>query len=143
MGRDCGSKVRGDTGSMARTGACLPPGIAEKRVDFSGELYMPKTSASAAFVLMVTVGSAPTRVLRERLLRVFLVPSSLKLTCAVDALSRVSSEAGGGPHFLPRRPIERARASGMLYSPFSSVNNKLRSNRSFSGRFPGTGGASM
>jgi hypothetical protein len=39
------------------------PGIVERRVDFSSGLYMPKTSARAALVLMVTVGSPPARLL--------------------------------------------------------------------------------
>jgi len=54
-----------------------------------------------------------------------------------------SSEGFGGPHFLPRRPIERARTSAVLYSTPSLVNKRDRSKRSFSGRRPGTGGASI
>ena len=39
--------------------------------------------------------------------------------------------------------MDRARASCILYSMPSSVNNRFMLNRSFSGRFPGAGGASM
>jgi hypothetical protein len=53
----------GVTRSTACTGACFVPGIVGRRVDFSGELYMPKTSSRAALVLMVTVGSPPARLL--------------------------------------------------------------------------------
>ena len=52
------------------------------------------------------------------------------------------SDTGGGPHFFPKRPFERARASCMLYST-PSENKRERLNRNFSGRFPGAGGASM
>ena len=53
-----------------------------------------------------------------------------------------SDSGGGGPHFFPKRPFERARASCMLYST-PSENRRERLNRNFSGRFPGAGGASM
>lgn len=55
---------------------------------------------------------------------------------------REDSDSVGGPHFFPKRPFERARASCMLYST-PSVNRRERLNRNFSGRFPGAGGASM
>lgn len=55
---------------------------------------------------------------------------------------REASDSGGGPHFFPKRPLERARASWMLYST-PSVNRREKLNRNFSGRFPGAGGASM
>lgn len=101
----------GVTGSIFFTGACLLPG---KTLVLSGELYIPNTSASASLVLIVTVGSVPAMRLLLRL--IFLVdfnPSSLKSTCAEEY---GNSDTGGGPHFFPRRPIERARASWMLYS---------------------------
>jgi hypothetical protein len=58
-----------------------------------------------------------------------------------DVEKRVDSDGGDGPHFFPRRPIERARASCMLYSTPSSVKSKAMLNLSFSGRLPGAGGA--
>lgn len=70
-------------------------------------------------------------------------PSPLKSTAATDEDVAYRSDGGGGTHFLPSRPMDRARASCMLYSTPSSVNNRLILNRSFSGRFPGAGGASI
>lgn len=60
-----------------------------------------------------------------------------------DVENRDDSEAGGGPHTFPSKPMDRARASWMLYSTPSSVNSRGSKNRSFSGRFPGAGGASI
>jgi hypothetical protein len=105
-------------------------------------LYIPNTSARASFVLIVTVGSATP--IRFFLLLIFFVdfkPSSLKSTWA-EELEYGISDAGGGPHFFPRSPIERARASCMLYS-MPSEKRRLILNLSFSGRFPGAGGAVM
>ena len=48
----------GVTGSIFFRGAYLLPGTASFVV-FSGELYIPNTSANASFVLIVTVGSGP------------------------------------------------------------------------------------
>ncbi len=127
----------GVTGSIFRTGACLLPAAGPKRIDFSGELYIPNTSASASFVAIVTVGSAPAANLRVIVVFVPLLASSENPT------RRSRSGAGGGPHFLPSRPIERALASCMLYSTPSSVKSSDRLKRSFSFRFPGIGGASM
>ena len=45
-------------GSIFFSGACLLPGSPIDLV-LSGELYIPKTSARASLVLIVTVGSAP------------------------------------------------------------------------------------
>ena len=134
-----GSSAIGVIGSIFLTGACLLPATGPNRWDLSGELYIPNTSARASFVARVTVGSGaenPTPFLPV-ILRVPLLPSSLKPT----RTDRLLSEAGGGPHFLPRRPIERARASATLYSTPSSVKRRDRLNRSFSGRFPCAGGA--
>jgi len=58
-----------------------------------------------------------------------------------DVVKRDDSDGGGGPHFFPRRPIDRARASCMLYSTPSSVKSNPILNLSFSGRLPGAGGA--
>lgn len=141
----------GVIGSTFLRGACLLPGIISLVV-FSGELYIPKTSSKASFVLIVTVGSAPPMILRrpKYLRRDGLCPSSLKSISPTEDVDDVDagekclvSEAGGGPHFFPRRPIERALASCILYSPLSSVNNKDMLNRSFSGRLPGGGGANI
>lgn len=48
----------GVMGSIFLSGACLLPGSPINLV-LSGELYIPKTSARASLVLIVTVGSAP------------------------------------------------------------------------------------
>ncbi len=127
----------GVTGSIFLTGACLLPGTGPKRIDFSGELNIPNTTASASLVASVTVGSAPAANLR-----VVDVFADL-LASPENPTRRSRSGAGGGPHFLPRRPIERARASCILYSVPSSVKRSERLNRNFSFRFPGNGGASM
>jgi len=71
----------GVTGSTFFNGACLLPGAANFVV-LSGELYIPKTSASASFVLIVTVGSPYTLLLRIPIVRVVRAPSSLKSTGA-------------------------------------------------------------
>jgi hypothetical protein len=93
-------------GSTFFTGAFLLPG---KILVLSGELYMPNTSARASLVLIVTVGSAPPIRLffRAQGFAIFDASSS-KSSCAAE---RGISDGEGGPHFLPRRPIERARAS--------------------------------
>ena len=123
-------------GSIFLTGACLLPGSI---LVLSGELYIPNTSARASFVFIVTVGSAPIIILFLRVM--FFVDCTLSLIF-VEETAYIVLGAGGGPHFLPRSPIERARASCMLYS-IPSENNKFRLNLSFSGRFPGAGGAIM
>ena len=61
----------------------------------------------------------------------------------VDAAKPGSSEGGGGPHFLPKRPIERARASDAEYSTPSSVKSSERLNLNCSGRLPACGGVSI
>jgi len=132
----------GVLGSTLFKGACLLPGTPISRV-FSGELYIPKTSARASLVLIVTVGSAPPIKLFRFMVRVDLCPSSLKSIGIESGEGRENSDGNGGPHFLPKRPSDRARASWILYSTLSSVNKSERLNRSFSGRFPGSGGASM
>lgn len=77
-------------------------------------------------------------------------PLSLKSTIARDddddddEIEEDGEESGiRGPHFFPRRPIERALASCMLYSTPSSVKSKDMLNLNFSGRFPEAGGANM
>ena len=117
------------------TGACLLPAMAPQRMVFSGELYIPNTSANASFVANVTVGS--TYGLFETV-AARLLPG--RPSVDVEGSGR---GGGGGAHFLPSRPMDRARASCILYSMPSSVNNRFMLNRSFSGRFPGAGGASM
>ena len=101
---------------------------------------------------MVTVGSPVAaivtlfRLAPEAVAPIFCVdldPSSLNFTLTRPADESRSSDAAGGPHFLPRRPIERARTSAAEYSTPEGVNSNERSNRSFSGRLPGAGGASM
>lgn len=140
--------TNGVTGSIFFKGACLLPGTSSLDV-LSGLLYIPNTSANASFVLIVTVGSAPPpyALLRRMLIRVDLRSSSLKSTgCDEDDPGDMNigiSEDGGGPHFFPSRPIDRALASCILYSTPSSVKRSFISNFSFSGRFPGGGGASM
>jgi hypothetical protein len=113
----------GVAGSNFLTGACLLPGRSIFRV-LSGELYIPKTSASASFVLIVTVGSLLIPTLFRCTAFTVFDPSSLKSTRTVededDALVE-SSEAGGAPHFFSKRPMDRARDSCMLYSTPSSV----------------------
>lgn len=130
--------------SIFFSGACLLPG---PFTVLSGELYIPKTSARASFVLIVTVGSAPPMRLRLcpaiAIRRMDLCPSSLKFTGIEDEDCRKVSEAGGGPHFFPRSPMERALASWILYSTPSSVNSSPRSKRNFSRRLPGAGGANI
>lgn len=135
-----GTSDMGVMGSTFLTGACLLPATGPYRCDLSGELYIPNTSAKASFVARVTVGSGaenPTPFLPVIFLVLF--PSSLKPT----RTDRSVSEAGGGLHFLPSKPIERARASATLYSIPSSVKRRERLNRSFSGRLPCVGGARM
>jgi hypothetical protein len=137
----------GVTGSIFFNGACLLPGTMSFVV-LSGELYIPNTSANASLVLMVTVGSAPPIMLLRALYRDDFWPSSLKSTTASDDDEddeefEKRSDGGGGAHFFPSKPIDLARASCMLYSIPSSVHNKPMLNRSFSGRFPGAGGASI
>jgi hypothetical protein len=114
---------RGVDGSIFFTGACLLPGAAAAPnfIDFSGELYIPNTSASASFVLIVTVGSGPMERL-ERNERLVFVPASLKSTGTTKFDPGLGSDSpavpsGSGGHFLPRRPIARARTSNTLYSP--------------------------
>ena len=134
----------GVIGSIFLRGAYLLPATASFE-GFSGELYMPNTSASASFVLMVTVGSGPPITVLRRppraTSRVDLCPSSSGTED--DDAPRVNSDAGGGPHFLPSRPMERALASCIQYSIPSSVKSKDKLKRGFSGRFSGAGGASM
>lgn len=133
--------VAGVMGSILFTGACLLPGIIRFTV-LSGELYIPNTSASASFVLIVTVGSPTIMVLLRFPYPIFCVlrvPSSLKFT----RTSSRDSEGGGGPHFLLSSPIDLARTSAALYSMPSSVKSSERLKRSFSGRLPGTGGANI
>ena len=122
----------GVMGLISRTGACLLPAAGPNRIDFSGELYIPKTSANASFVASVTVGSA---VANLRVVVLFPLLGSPE-----NPTRRFLSASGGGPHFLPRRPIERARASCMQYSWPSAVNSSDRLNLRFSFRFPGGGG---
>ena len=139
-------------GSIFRMGACLLPGIVRFTV-LSGELYIPNTSASAgSFVLMVIVGSPVAAVVTlfrlapEAVSPIFCVdldPSSLNFTLTKPADESRSSDAAGGPHFLPRRPIERARTSAVEYSTPEGMNSNEKLNRDFSGRLPGVGGASM
>lgn len=116
--------VAGVMSSILFTGACLLPGIIRFTV-LSGELYIPNTSASASFVLIVTVGS-PTATMLLRfpypIFCVLRVPSSLKFTRIVSRVSK----GGGGPHFLLRSPMERARTSAPLYSTPSSVKSNER-----------------
>ena len=50
----------------------------------SGELYIPKTSARASLVLMVTVGSASILLRRKPIDLVDFTPSSLKSTGAEE-----------------------------------------------------------
>ena len=109
----------GVTGSTFFNGACLLPGAANDTV-LSGELYIPNTSAKASFVLIVTVGSPASTLFLPRVFsRDVLGPSSLRSTKADeedeeeagDDVGEGDSEGGGGPHFFPRRPIERALAS--------------------------------
>ena len=133
----------GVLGSTFLRGACLLPGTPSSLVPLSGELYIPKTSARASLVLIVTVGSAPPIKLFRFMVRVDLCPSSLKSTGIESEDGRGNSDGGGGAHFFPKRPNDRARASWMLYSTLSSVNKSERLNRNFSGRFPGSGGASI
>lgn len=138
---DGGCLVAAVMGSILFTGACLLPGIIRFTV-LSGELYIPNTSASASFVLIVTVGSPKVTILLRFPYPIFCVlrvPSSLKFTRTVSR----ASEGGGEPHFLLRSPMERARTSAALYSTPSPVKSSERLKRSFSGRLPGTGGASI
>ena len=145
--------LEGSTGPIFRTGACLLPCIVRFTV-LSGELYIPNTSASAgSFVLMVIVGSPVAAIMTlfrlapEAVAPIFCVdldPSSLNFTLTGPADESQSSDAADGHHFLPRRPIERARTSAAEYSTPEGMNNNKRLNRSFSGRLPGAGGgASM
>jgi hypothetical protein len=76
---------KGRNGFHFFKGACLLPGTASFNV-LSGELYIPNTSASASFVLMVTVGSAPESklFLAWDFSREVFRPLSLKSTVVVD-----------------------------------------------------------
>ena len=82
----------GVTGSIFRIGACLLPGTGPNRIDFSGELNIPNTSANASFVARVTVGSAPAANLR-------VVDVFAPLLASPEKATRARSGAGGGPHF--------------------------------------------
>ena len=121
------------------TGACLLPRVPNFEV-LSGELYIPNTSAKASFVANVTVGSEGG--MRPLRVRVPPAPSSLNLTRDCPERFRSRSVGAGGGHFFPRSPIDRARASWMLYST-PSLKSSPKSNRSFSGRLPGSGRASI
>ena len=121
------------------TGACLLPTVSSLEV-LSGELYIPKTSARASFVANVTVGSEGC--MRPLRVRVPPAPSSLNLTRDCPERFRSRSVGAGGGHFFPRSPIDRARASWMLYSA-PSLKSSPKSRRSFSGRLPGSGRASI
>lgn len=124
------------------------PGLANLMV-FSGELYIPKTSARASFVLMVTVGS-PFIMLFLRApkssVRVGLWPSSLYDTRLDEEEELVAARRlliGSGVHFFPSKPIDLARASAEQYSIPSGVKRREALYFRVSGRFPGAGGANI
>jgi hypothetical protein len=117
---------------------------------------MPKTSAKASFVLMVTVGSPFIMLLRVgRIERVDPWPSSFNRTDRTDVeeeedrreldagTADLGNVTGSGGHFFPSNPIDLARASWMLCSPVSAVNSSGSLKRNSSGFFPGPVGANI
>ena len=116
---NCLTTAAGVAGSTFLTGACLLPGLSILIV-LSGELYIPNTSASASFVLIVTVGSPLMPMLFRGAAMAVVWLSPLRWTFIDEAEDDAVVDTGV-PHFLPRSPIDRARDSGMLYSTPSSV----------------------
>lgn len=99
----------GVMGSSFRTGAYLLPAGAPNRKVFSGELYMPKTSARASFVANVTVGSEYVTLFILDAAR--LTPRMLPSGEETGESYSCGEGGGGGAHFLPSSPIDFARAS--------------------------------